>query len=158
MVPVPGTNRARLLPRDGTLQELTPLRIDLFVAPWPFANNFLGGVVNVHFMNPALFPFFTKRSRDVEATICSYRTPDIFGTPSNVILTFSFTKNERLDLVTPTPWSLKWLENANLMQATVKAQLQSLLRSVFVTMPTTQACVGIICRTAEYIRGHYRGG
>jgi SAM-dependent methyltransferase len=56
-------SRIQDLPRDETLQELTPLRIDLFVDPWPFANNFLGGVVNVHFMNPALFPFFTKSIR-----------------------------------------------------------------------------------------------
>jgi hypothetical protein len=33
------------------------------VTPWPFELNSLGGVVNVHYLNPKLFPFFTNSIR-----------------------------------------------------------------------------------------------
>jgi len=38
--------------------RLSPYQLDLFKDPWPFGASQAGGIVNVHFLLPALFPFF----------------------------------------------------------------------------------------------------
>jgi SAM-dependent methyltransferase len=43
-----------------TLRRLTLLQVDLVKDPWPFSDCALGGIINVHFLLPALFPFFEK--------------------------------------------------------------------------------------------------
>jgi SAM-dependent methyltransferase len=40
------------------LAQLTLNQMDLLKDPWPFGGGTLGGVVNIHFLLPALFPFF----------------------------------------------------------------------------------------------------
>jgi hypothetical protein len=42
---------------DGA-DRLVPQQIDLLNDPWPFTSASVGGIVNVHFTLPALFPFF----------------------------------------------------------------------------------------------------
>jgi len=58
VVPVPGTNRAQLLPRDETLQELTPLRIDLFVDPLAFREQFPRGSSKCSLQEPSAISIF----------------------------------------------------------------------------------------------------
>ena len=41
-----------------TLASLRLRQLDLVERPWPFSPCTLGGIVNVHFFLPALFPFF----------------------------------------------------------------------------------------------------
>jgi hypothetical protein len=40
--------------------RLIPHQIDLIKAKWPFEYGFAGGIINVHFTLPALFPFFAN--------------------------------------------------------------------------------------------------
>ena len=40
--------------------RLVPHQIDLVKTPWPFDYGSAGGVINVHFTLPALFPFFAN--------------------------------------------------------------------------------------------------
>src|ERR1039457_799981 len=40
--------------------RLVPHQIDLITTPWPFGHESVGGIVNVHFTLPALFPFFAN--------------------------------------------------------------------------------------------------
>jgi hypothetical protein len=40
------------------LARLTLCQLDLVKDPWPFGPCTIGGIVNVHFLLPALFPFF----------------------------------------------------------------------------------------------------
>jgi SAM-dependent methyltransferase len=42
------------------LAGLIPQKIDLRQSPWPIAPDFAGGVVNIHFFLPSLFPFFAN--------------------------------------------------------------------------------------------------
>ena len=40
--------------------RLVPHQIDLITTPWPFEHESVGGIINVHFTLPALFPFFAN--------------------------------------------------------------------------------------------------
>lgn len=40
--------------------KLIPHQIDLMSMPWPFGRESVGGIVNVHFTLPTLFPFFAS--------------------------------------------------------------------------------------------------
>jgi SAM-dependent methyltransferase len=42
----------------STLARLIPQKIDLLRSEWPIAPRFAGGIVNIHFFLPSLFPFF----------------------------------------------------------------------------------------------------
>jgi SAM-dependent methyltransferase len=47
----------------GIIEEtdrLVPQQIDLIKDPWPFDYGTAGGIINVHFTFPALFPFFAS--------------------------------------------------------------------------------------------------
>lgn len=45
-------------PLGRALAQLTLHRVDLVKDPWPFGVCTLGGIINVHFLLPTLFPFF----------------------------------------------------------------------------------------------------
>jgi SAM-dependent methyltransferase len=51
------------LPPAGNVPQPQSCRIDFAVDPWPFEVHSLGGVVNVHYLNPKLFSFFTSSIR-----------------------------------------------------------------------------------------------
>jgi hypothetical protein len=40
--------------------RLVPHQIDLLTTSWPFGHESAGGIINVHFTLPALFPFFAN--------------------------------------------------------------------------------------------------
>lgn len=42
----------------GTSKRIILHQIDLKNDPWPFRQNSVGGIINVHFTLPSLFPFF----------------------------------------------------------------------------------------------------
>jgi SAM-dependent methyltransferase len=42
----------------GIPKQIRALRLDLFNDTWPFGRASIGGIINVHFLAPALFPFF----------------------------------------------------------------------------------------------------
>ena len=46
---------------EGAL--LTLCELDLIKEPWPFAPNSVGGIINVHFFLPSLFPHFKQSLR-----------------------------------------------------------------------------------------------
>lgn len=39
---------------------LIPMSLDLVHDPWPFAENSIGAILNIHFVMPTLFPYFSK--------------------------------------------------------------------------------------------------
>jgi SAM-dependent methyltransferase len=39
---------------------LIPLSLDLAHDPWPFAENSIGAILNIHFVKPTLLPYFSK--------------------------------------------------------------------------------------------------
>jgi len=47
-------------PLRSATPHLCLRRVDLMSDPWPFGANSIGGILNVHFLLPALFPFFEK--------------------------------------------------------------------------------------------------
>jgi SAM-dependent methyltransferase len=44
----------------GALERLTLIQLDLVHEPWPFGKCTIGGIVNVHFLEPLLFKYFEK--------------------------------------------------------------------------------------------------
>ena len=40
--------------------QLVLQRLDLMKDPWPFGSGTVGGILNIHFFAPTLFPFFAR--------------------------------------------------------------------------------------------------
>ena len=61
---VPLQNRLQLSrPPLAVSAMLTLRQLDLIKDPWPFAPRSVGGIINVHFLLPALFPHFERSLR-----------------------------------------------------------------------------------------------
>ena len=57
----PLQNRLRLSGRPSVASAMLSLRrLDLVEDPWPFAPRSVGGIINVHFLLPTLFPHFER--------------------------------------------------------------------------------------------------
>ncbi len=52
--------RLRRTASRKTLAKLSPRQMDLVKKRWPFAASVAGGIINVHFLLPALFPRFER--------------------------------------------------------------------------------------------------
>ena len=57
-------SRLRDSPLKNAAAELIPQQVDFAKERWPFTPNSVGGIISVHFLLPALFPYFA-------ASLCS---------------------------------------------------------------------------------------
>jgi hypothetical protein len=74
--------------------------MDLVKDRWPFAANFAGGIINVHFLLPVLFPFF-ERSLSSGGYILVETIPGCGGNylelPKAGGVRFAFEKNFQIE-------------------------------------------------------------